>query len=81
MFLCGLCNMKPTFPGNRAPVKHPDLIAVSFLTTGSQRDTLKVQLPCLGRELPGEALGDPQPCSCRSQEGRAMKMPHCDEQE
>lgn len=24
------------FPGNRAPAKHPDLIAVSLLTTGPQ---------------------------------------------
>lgn len=42
------------FPGNGAPLKHPDLVAVSFLTTSSQRENLKVQLPCLGRELPGK---------------------------
>lgn len=35
-------------------MKHPDLVAVSFLTTSSQRENLKVQLPCLGRELPGK---------------------------
>ena len=34
-----------------------------------------------GWEIAGEVLGDPPPCSPRSQEGRGMKMCHSDEQE
>ena len=34
-----------------------------------------------GWEVAGEVLGDPPPCSSRSQEGRGMKMGHSDEQE
>ena len=33
-----------------------------------------------GWEIAGEVLGDPPPCSSRSQEGRGMKMCHSDEQ-
>ena len=32
-------------------------------------------------EIAREVLGDPPPCSSRSQEGRGMKMSHSDEQE
>lgn len=42
---------------------------------------LKFNCLCLGRALTGEALGNLQPYSCRSQEGRGMTVSHCDEQE
>ena len=44
----------PLLSGNRASVKHLDLIAVNSLLTGSQRETLKVQLQCLGGKLLGK---------------------------
>ena len=48
-------NIKPpVLSGNRAPVKHLDLIAVNSLLTGSQRETLKIQLRCLSGKLLGK---------------------------